>query len=87
MLPELAEVGAQEVAFDQTFTEHGEMLLQIGDGLLVNLDDMELVEDALHQILGQHTRAGTHLDDALHIGRQLFHNALGNILVGQEMLA
>jgi hypothetical protein len=48
---------------------------------------MEFVEDALHQILGQNARAGTHLNNALHIGRQLLHDALGNILVGQEMLA
>jgi len=87
LLPELAEVGAKEVALNQPLAEHGEMFLQIGDGLLVDFDDMELVEDVLYQILGQHTRASTHLDDALHIGRQLLDDALGYALVGQEMLA
>ena len=87
LLSELAEVGAKEVAFDEPFAEHGEMFLQIGDGLLVDFNDMEFVEDILHQILGQHARAGTHFDDALHVGRQLLHDLLRYVLVGQEMLA
>ena len=87
LLAELAEVSAQEVALNQPIAEHGEMLLQVGDGLLIDFDDMELVQDVLHHVLGQNARACTHFDDALYVGRQLLHNALGYALVGQEMLA
>ena len=68
LLAVLTEVGAKEVAFNEPIAEHGKMLLQVGDGLLVDLDDMELVQDIPHQELRQHARAGAHLDDTLHIG-------------------
>ena len=48
LFPELAEVGAEEIAFNQSFSEYGEMLLQIRDGLLVDFDDMKLIQDFLH---------------------------------------
>jgi len=86
-LPELAQIGAEEVALNQPLAEHGEMLLQIGDGLFVNFDDIELVEDVVHHVLGQDARAGTYFDDGLHVGRQLLHDVFRYALVGQEMLA
>ena len=87
LLPVLAEVGTKEVALDEMVTEGGEVDLQVVDGLMVDFDDLEFVADVVHHVLGQHTRAGTHLDDAFHIGRQLLYDTLGNVLVGQEMLA
>jgi hypothetical protein len=83
----LAEVSAKEITLNKPIAKHGEMLLQVGDRLLVDLDDMELVQDVLHHVLGQDARTCTHFDDALYVGRQLLNYALGYVLVSQEMLA
>ena len=61
--------------------------MEPGYRLAVNLDDMEVELLFPNEILRQYTHAGSYLDDIARTSGEAVYNALGDTLVGEEMLS